>query len=30
MKTETKLNREAWLNKATDLIKTHYSSKGYS
>ena len=30
MKTETKLNREAWLNKATDLINNHYARKGYS
>lgn len=30
MKTETKLNREAWLNKATDLINNHYAKKGYS
>ena len=27
MKTETKLNREAWLNKATDLINNHYAKK---
>ena len=30
MKTEIKLNREAWLNKATDLINNHYAKKGYS